>query len=110
MEKKRWQEDRNRIQRDKDMAENGDWEKKEDEFLLKQAKLRAEIRLKEGRGKPIDYLYKNLSGDFSFDVEFNSPDEILHGLSSDEVIELKKDIQMYASIDPKHLDFWQIHT
>jgi hypothetical protein len=37
------------------------WEQKEEEFHLSQAKLRSEIRIKEGREKAIDILAKNLN-------------------------------------------------
>ena len=33
-----------------------EWVSQEDTFVLKQAKKKAEIRVKEGRAKPIDYL------------------------------------------------------
>ncbi len=37
-----------------------DWERKEEEFHLEQARTRSKIRLLEGREKPIDALAKNL--------------------------------------------------
>ena len=37
-----------------------DWHKKEEEFHLKQARVRSKIRLVEGREKPIDILAKNI--------------------------------------------------
>jgi hypothetical protein len=43
-----------------DAAALGDWEQKEDAFHLEQAKRRAEIRIKEGRSKPIDILALNM--------------------------------------------------
>jgi hypothetical protein len=36
------------------------WVDQEDTFVLKQAKKKAEIRVKEGRAKPIDWLAVNL--------------------------------------------------
>lgn len=33
----------------------------------------AEIRIQQGRAKPIDILYKNLSMDSDFDFEMNEP-------------------------------------
>ena len=49
-----------RLQREADLAALGDWQVKEDEFHLEQAKKRAEIRIKENRAKPIDILVMNL--------------------------------------------------
>ncbi|KAI9225863.1 MAG: cactus-binding C-terminus of cactin protein-domain-containing protein [Piptocephalis tieghemiana] len=48
--------ERVRIQRENDMAQLGDWEAKETRFHLDQAKRRAEIRMREGRAKPVDLL------------------------------------------------------
>jgi Conserved mid region of cactin len=36
----------------------------------------AEIRIQQGRAKPIDILYKNLSVDADFDFEMNEPYKI----------------------------------
>lgn len=49
-------EDFEMIKRDEERRLNSDWDKTEEDFLLSQAKLRSRIRLKEGRGKPIDFL------------------------------------------------------
>lgn len=35
--------------------------------------MRSEIRLREGRTKPIDVLYKQLNGSDDFDIEINEP-------------------------------------
>jgi hypothetical protein len=49
-----------RMQRDADLALLGDWETKEEQFHLEQAKRRAGIRIKMGRAKPIDILAINV--------------------------------------------------
>jgi hypothetical protein len=43
------------------------------QFHFDQSKVRSEIRLREGRTKPIDILLKNLSFSDEFDVELNEP-------------------------------------
>src|SRR5437667_7998974 len=43
----------NQLQEDEQMRE---WVSQEDNFVLRQAKKKAEIRVKEGRAKPIDWL------------------------------------------------------
>ncbi len=58
------------------MDSNKNWEKEEHEFFKKQDKLRAEIRLKEGRAKPVDILYKNINRDPQFEVETSPPFKI----------------------------------
>ncbi|CAA6672344.1 unnamed protein product [Spirodela intermedia] len=42
-------------------------------FHFEQSKIRSEIRLREGRTKPIDILSKNLNVSDDFDVEINEP-------------------------------------
>jgi len=49
-----------RIQRASEQAQLGDWQAQEEEFHLKQAKKRAEIRIKSNRAKPIDILAMNI--------------------------------------------------
>lgn len=43
------------------------------QFHFDQSKVRSEIRLREGRTKPIDILYKQLNGSDDFDIEINEP-------------------------------------
>jgi phage-related minor tail protein len=54
------EEEQARVQRDAELAQMGDWEAKEEEFHLEQAKQRAAIRIRDGRAKPIDILAMNL--------------------------------------------------
>lgn len=49
-----------RAQRMAESAQMAAWIEKEDDFHLEQAKRRAEIRVRERRAKPIDYLALNL--------------------------------------------------
>ena len=58
-------EEVSRQQREKEAEQFKEWEKQEDHFHLKQAKLRSKLRIKEGRAKPIDLLarYINAFGD-----------------------------------------------
>jgi hypothetical protein len=43
------------------------------QFHFDQSKVRSEIRLREGRTKPIDVLQKNLNFSDEFDIELNEP-------------------------------------
>ncbi|KAL6494230.1 hypothetical protein OROGR_031030 [Orobanche gracilis] len=52
-------------------AEFQDWEKKEEEFHFDQSKIRSEIRLREGRTKPIEILSKHLDPADDFEIEIN---------------------------------------
>ena len=43
------------------------------QFHFDQSKVRSEIRLREGRAKPIDILSKHLNGSDDLDIELNEP-------------------------------------
>eukprot|EP00771_Trimastix_marina_P004193 gnl/Trimastix_PCT/940.p1 GENE.gnl/Trimastix_PCT/940~~gnl/Trimastix_PCT/940.p1 ORF type:complete len:584 (+),score=129.67 gnl/Trimastix_PCT/940:34-1785(+) len=60
VEREQWEEERLRLERERDMLEHVNWQKEENEFHLRQARLKSEIRLQEGRAKPIDYITRNL--------------------------------------------------
>jgi len=106
-EKQMWEEERMRMAREREASSYGDWEEKEMQFHLQQAKIRSEIRIKEGRPKPIDILYKSLNNDTEFfDFEMNEPYDIFSDLTLKETEELKDDIEMYLELD-SHKDLWQ---
>src|SRR3954454_8239750 len=100
----------------------GDWRAKEEEFHLEQAKKRAEIRIKEGRAKPIDILAMNLrlanesdklddddEQDVELEIDMDEPYTIFDNLTGDEVKELYGDIQMYLQLEKieENLQFWR---
>ena len=66
--------EREQLQRDKEAEYFREWEKQEDTFHLQQAKLRSEIRIQDGRAKPIDLLAKYISAeDDELAVEMHEP-------------------------------------
>lgn len=86
------------------------WVSKEDEFVLKQSKKKAHIRIKEGRAKAIDWLAvtldvidstKDLLEDdvADSDVEVVNPVGIFEGLDSSQLQELGKEIQSYLTLE-----------
>ena len=109
IERREWEEERARLQRDQDILMHEDWEKQEEEFHWEQAKRRSEIRINEGRAKPIDFLYKNLNcKDDDFDFSLGEPHLIFNSLTLEELDDLKGDIGMYLSFaKDKDRDFWQ---
>jgi hypothetical protein len=97
------------------------WVDQEDTFVLKQAKKKAEIRVKEGRAKPIDWLAVNLRvidnernplddeiPDDELDVV--DPESILDGLGEKELAELQTDIETYISLETNRVnnEFWRV--
>ncbi|KAI5821105.1 mid region of cactin-domain-containing protein [Pyronema omphalodes] len=96
------------------------WVDQEDTFVLKQAKKKAEIRVKEGRAKPIDWLAVNLrvidkdrnplDDEIPDDeLEVVDPESILDGLNEKELGELQQDIETYISLETNRTnnEFWR---
>ncbi|KAJ3255916.1 hypothetical protein HK103_005832 [Boothiomyces macroporosus] len=65
----------------------------DDEFFYKQAKLRAEIRLKENRPQPIDLIVINLT------IKNIDILEILDNLKGPELTQLLSDLQLFIQFD-----------
>ncbi|KAF7162126.1 hypothetical protein CNMCM5623_007571 [Aspergillus felis] len=107
----------NQLQEDEQVRE---WVAQEDMFVLKQAKKKAEIRVKEGRAKPIDWLTVTLRvidptrdplDDEIADSELDlvDPDGVFEGLSQSQLLELEKDIDTFLSLEKnsQNRDFWK---
>ncbi|KAF7721123.1 hypothetical protein EC973_005388 [Apophysomyces ossiformis] len=112
------EEEMARMQRDAELAQMGDWQAKEEEFHLEQAKRRAEIRIKEGRAKPIDILAMNLrlsnepdkvEENVELEIDLEEPYTIFDNLTLEETEELHQDIQMHLNLEKneKTLEFWR---
>lgn len=110
IEKAQHEEEMAMLARERARAEFQDWEKKEEEFHFDQSKVRSEIRLREGRARPIDVLSKNLNLSDDFDIEINEPYLIFKGLTVKEMEELHDDIKMHLELDratPTHIEYWE---
>ncbi|KAJ1662394.1 hypothetical protein IW140_005133 [Coemansia sp. RSA 1813] len=114
-------EEMKRIRREQEQEKLGDWERREEEFHLQQAKKRAEIRIRNGRPKPIDILAMNLRlaneqlepedidalGTMRIDVD--EPHRIVDGLGENECEELLHDVEMYLALESnaQNVEFWE---
>ncbi|KAJ8533896.1 hypothetical protein K7X08_007220 [Anisodus acutangulus] len=110
IEKAQREEELMLLARERAQAEFQDWEKKEEEFHFDQSKVRTEIRLKQGRVKPIDVLIKQLEPNGEFDVEINEPYVVFKGLGIKELEELQEDIKLHIDLDretPLHIQYWE---
>jgi hypothetical protein len=98
-----------------------EWVSQEDLFVLKQAKKKAEIRVKEGRAKPIDWLAVNLrvidkdrdpldDEIHDEDLDVVDPEGILEGLDVRELEDLQKDIEVYIGLETNRTnnEFWRV--
>ncbi|KAJ6021829.1 hypothetical protein N7540_007333 [Penicillium herquei] len=107
----------NQIQEDEQERQ---WVAQEDIFVLKQAKKKAEIRVKEGRAKPIDWLTvtlrfidptRNPLDDEIDDSELDvvDPDGVFEGLEQSQLEDLEHDIETFVKLEtnPRNRDYWQ---
>ncbi|KAL4529491.1 hypothetical protein Ndes2526A_g04276 [Nannochloris sp. 'desiccata'] len=109
-ERNAMQEELEMIQRERAMAEAVDLERKEEEFHLEQAKVRARQRLEAGRPKAIDLLTNNLFLLDGFDPEEQDPGAIVASLNVWQLKDLKSDVTTYAELDSRdtsHASFWR---
>ncbi|BAT96015.1 hypothetical protein VIGAN_08288100 [Vigna angularis var. angularis] len=110
LEKARHEEEMALLARERARAEFHDWEKREEEFHFDQSKVRSEIRLREGRARPIDILTKHLNGSTDLDIEINEPYMVFKGLTVKEMDEFRDDIKMHLDLDratPTHVEYWE---
>ncbi|CAH0477663.1 unnamed protein product [Peronospora belbahrii] len=119
----------------KDAQEYTNWQEKEEEFHLKQAKVRSQLRIRANREKPVDLLAKNLllvsakqcgtqekkEEEEAFltreidriRVEHRRPDAIIEVLSMEELDELQQDVQTYQELEEsgnqgQNAEFWTL--
>merc|ERR1712029_1215678 len=114
VKQRRLEREREREERDQ-LMELEDRKRDEDKFHLQQARLRSQIRISDGRAKPIDLLAKYIAqhGAKELDeegmdaVETHEPYTYLNGLALEDLEDLLVDIEVYVKIDlNKNKDFW----
>jgi|ERR1719419_469303 len=119
LEREREREERDQLMELEDRKRENDkfasWQRDEDKFHLQQARLRSQIRISDGRAKPIDLLAKYIAqhGAEELDeeamdtVEMHEPYTYLNGLALEDLEDLLVDIEVYVKIDlNKNKDFW----
>ncbi|KAI6082864.1 mid region of cactin-domain-containing protein [Hypoxylon rubiginosum] len=92
----------------------------EDKFVLKQAKKKADIRVREGRAKPIDLLAFNLryvdtdrdvfdDDDADLDIDVPPPSTVVDGLDESDLQELDADITSYHTLETnrRNKEYWK---
>lgn len=111
----------------RDAEQYEDWQQKEEDFHLNQARVRSKLRIKEKREKPVDLLAKNLllvaqqlqkededdllSQEGGVRVEKRRPHAIVEVLSMDELEELRENITSYLELEGEHgenKEFWTL--
>jgi hypothetical protein len=92
----------------------------EDKFVLKQSKKKANIRIREGRAKPIDYLAFNLrfidtdrdvfdDDDVDVDIDIPAPGDVIASLDGEQIAELDSDIASYHVLETNatNREYWK---
>lgn len=95
------------------------WVAEEDQFILRQAKKKAAIRVRGGRAKPIDWLAVTLQAidptvksfddeDQTNDLDIVDPEGVFESLDEQQLKELDKDIDTYVTLETSrsNRDFW----
>lgn len=76
------------------------WARQEDAFHLCQARLRSQIRIRDGRAKPIDLLAWYVSSEECVDaLEMHEPYTYLNGLQMQDFEDLLEDIKVYKELE-----------
>ncbi|KAF8360635.1 cacn-1, partial [Pristionchus pacificus] len=108
-------EDMEVMQRDADRRSNADWQRKDVEFMLENAKVRSRLRIEQNRAKAIDLLarYINFGDDEKEkkdddDFELEDPTVYLKGLEENDYEDLIEDIKVYISVTgARHVRWWK---
>lgn len=93
----------------------------EDKFVLKQSKKKADIRVREGRAKPIDLLAFNLKyidtdrdvfddDDADLDIEVPAPSKVVQDLDATQLTELDSEIGSYHVLESntRNREYWRV--
>jgi Conserved mid region of cactin len=106
--------------KEKQMEEQPEWISKEDEFCLNQKKVRAQIRVKEKRGTPIDLVIIQFClanepkihrefAESAVKVDIRNPIQIVEELELEELEVLQKEVEELVNLESKQVekDFWK---
>eukprot|EP01125_Pyxidicula_operculata_P004974 TRINITY_DN1836_c0_g1_i3.p1 TRINITY_DN1836_c0_g1~~TRINITY_DN1836_c0_g1_i3.p1 ORF type:complete len:526 (+),score=108.37 TRINITY_DN1836_c0_g1_i3:99-1676(+) len=123
-QQKQKEEERARQSRLKEQSSYAELAKREDEFHLKQARIRAMTRLKENRSKAIDHFYLiniltisdptnrhnlgiNSIQDLPINTVIKSPSKVLKFSTKQDTEELLQDIKMFLELDTEAIEYWK---
>jgi hypothetical protein len=105
-------------------AQEDAWVAEEDQFVLRQAKKKAALRVRAGRAKPIDWLAVTLSmidptvnpvdhaweADDSAEMDMVDPEGVFEVLNQEQLEDLEEEISTYLTLEkhPKNREFWTV--
>lgn len=109
-EQARQQEELSMVERARFAAEATEAAEKEEEFLLNQAMLSSKMRLRSGRGEPIDFVVRNLDPELAVESSgiLEAPYAVFKRLNLEEMQKLIAGIDEFKQLehDEVKLEFW----
>ncbi|KAI8419688.1 hypothetical protein MSG28_008377 [Choristoneura fumiferana] len=95
--------------RAREAAQFSSWARQEDAFHLQQARLRSQIRIRDGRAKPIDLLAWYVGSEQCVEaLEMHEPYTYLNGLRAPDLEDLLADIAVYRELEHRDQQpYWQ---
>lgn len=103
-----------RLEHDKELhdEEYGEWLTKEEKFHLDNAKARTQLRIEQGRERPLDLVAKALmiaEGEQFEEMTIldKPPHQLFVNMSIEEVEDIMDEVNTFVRIDAQHRDFWQ---
>ncbi|CAK9081041.1 Cactin [Durusdinium trenchii] len=104
-----------RLEHDKELhdEEYGEWLTKEEKFHLDNAKARTQLRIEQGRERPLDLVAKALmiaEGEQFEEMTIldKPPHQLFVNMSIEEVEDIMDEVNTFVRIDAQHRDFWQV--
>ncbi|PRP79592.1 hypothetical protein PROFUN_14526 [Planoprotostelium fungivorum] len=91
--------------RNRENANVAEWEEKDNQFFRNQDMLAIQIRLKEGRAKPLDKLYKLIYKDAQYPIRQDAL-QIIKNLNPKELEEVESNIEKYSSLEEGGKIYW----
>ncbi|OQV12009.1 Cactin [Hypsibius exemplaris] len=103
------EEEQQLVQREKEAAQFRLWEEQEDVFHLRQAQLRSEIRIRDGRAKPIDLLAQYIGSQTDdLVVDVHEPYTYVEGRDKSDLLDLLQDIATYQKLEgEQNSQYWK---
>ncbi|KAF2358589.1 Cactin central domain [Trinorchestia longiramus] len=97
-------------QRQREAAQFSQFSRQEDNFQLEQARIRSQIRVEDGRAKPIDLLAQYISSECELTstgvLHVHEPYTHLTGLTLNDLEDLMEDIKVYQQLDRESKNQW----
>eukprot|EP00921_Rhytidocystis_pertsovi_P009929 GHVQ01015898.1.p1 GENE.GHVQ01015898.1~~GHVQ01015898.1.p1 ORF type:complete len:504 (-),score=86.57 GHVQ01015898.1:599-2110(-) len=115
LEEKLLLEQREQLEREREQENYEEWAQKEEQFHMEQALKKTQIRLDQGRERPVDLLVKSLkmlNGEVFSDTSLleSPPPDLIAGMSKTELADFLADVRVHYQVEGANNDekiFWK---